>query len=109
MNAPAHRLRGVSAAGDVPIDRAYLDEQAPELVGTERHAEFYLENGLARRLDPTWFFATEWYAWQNPDWRDRHRAPYLHYLDLGQKEGRDPSPFVDVTRFQEATGGALPR
>lgn len=91
-----------------PIDLNHLEAQAPHLRMTADHAGYYLAHGLERRLDPTPFFVTDWYAWQNPDWPTRHGAPYLHYLDVGQAEGRDPSPFVDVTRYLEATGGAVP-
>ncbi|NNE79000.1 MAG: hypothetical protein HKN18_01900 [Silicimonas sp.] len=70
---------------------------------------YYLTHGLADKLNPTRFFTTDWYAWQNPDWVS-HPAPYLHYLEIGRHEGRDPSPFVDIHRYREATrlsGGVI--
>jgi hypothetical protein len=86
---------------EVPIDRNHLTRQ---IRGTHTDlVSYYLTHGLAQRLDPTPFFATDWYAWQNPDWTS-HAAPYLHYLDRGQAEGRDPSPFVDMRRYLDATG-----
>ncbi len=90
-----------------PLDRAHLERQVPKLRGTGDHAQHYLAHGLVDCLDPTPYFLTDWYAWQNPDWSAFHAAPYLHYLDKGQAEGRDPSPFVDVTRFLEVTDGAV--
>lgn len=92
----------------IPFDPAHLETQVPGLRGTANHAAHYLTRGVEDRLDPTPFFLTDWYAWQNPDWSDGFSAPYLHYLEIGQGEGRDPSPFVDVTRFVEVTGGAVP-
>ena len=106
-----NRLRRcpVGGATGVPIDREYLEKQVPELKGTERHTEYYLKAASSRAIDPTRFFITDWYAWQNPDWADQFANPYLHYLDKGAKEGRDPSPFVDVARYLDVTGGAIPR
>ena len=93
--------------GTVPIDRAYLEAQVPSLAGTDRHMAHYLANGLPDGLDPTRFFSTDWYAWQNPDWSDNFKAPYLHFMELGRKQGRDPSPMVDVTRYLDMTAGAI--
>lgn len=90
-----------------PIDPAHLERQVPSLIGTQNHASHYQRFGLSDGLNPTPFFATDWYAWQNPDWSDGFDLPYLHFLHVGQREGRDPSPFVDMVRFQEATGGAV--
>lgn len=107
--------RALPVAGDwtasdrIPIDRAYLERQVPALTGTGEHEAHYRAFGLSRGLNPTPFFATNWYAWQNPDWSDAFDCPYRHYLDVGQAEGRDPSPFVDMTRFEETTGGVVAR
>lgn len=79
----------------------------PSLAGTDRHMAFYLANGLKEGLDPTRFFSTDWYAWQNPDWCEAFSAPYLHFMEVGRKQGRDPSPMVDVTRYLDMTGGGL--
>ena len=92
-----------STPDDVPVDRAHLLTQAPEAGAQDDLAACYVTRGLELRLDPTPFFATDWYAWQNPDWTS-HASPYLHYLDRGRAEGRDPSPFVDMRRYLEATG-----
>lgn len=82
------------------IDVAYLLDQAPDLAG--QPVDGYLKHGLARRLNPTPWFETDWYAWQNPDWSE-YAAPYIHYLEKGCAQGRDPSPFVDIPRFCEMT------
>lgn len=105
MNAPFAWQR--SQLDAVPIDHAYLVKQVPCLKGRAEAVRYYLKNGLSGAIDPTPFYMTDWYAWQNPDWSRAHDAPYLHYLDIGRKEGRDPSPFVDMTRYLEATGGAI--
>ena len=98
-----------NGSGRIPIDTDYLEAQVPELAANGRHREHYLRRGLQDDLNPTKFFSTDWYAWQNPDWQQEFRSPYLHYLEVGRREGRDPSPFVDMTRFHEATGRVLPR
>ncbi len=94
-----------AALDEVPVDTAWLERQVPGLV--ERHSEYYLLNGLKDRLDPTRWFATDWYAWQNPDWSDVHTAPYHHYLNVGRFEGRDPSPYVDVHQYRRAMGDGV--
>lgn len=86
----------------VPLDVGYLRAQGAQVHSGEEAESWYLQNGLARCLDPTPFFVTDWYAWQNPDWTS-FAAPYLHYLEVGRHEGRDPSPFVDMRRFLDAT------
>ncbi len=93
-------------ADDIPIDPGWLEQQVPHL--TSGHVNHYLRHGLRDGLDPTRWFVTDWYAWQNPDWRTAHDAPYLHYLDVGRYEGRDPSPYVDMHQFRSALGGTVP-
>jgi hypothetical protein len=82
------------------IDVAHLLAQAPDLA--DRPDDGYLTEGLARRLNPTPWFDTDWYAWQNPDWSE-YASPYLHYLEKGCAQGRDPSPFVDIPRYCDMT------
>ncbi|NNL34572.1 MAG: hypothetical protein HKP35_01985 [Silicimonas sp.] len=96
-------------AGPLPIDTEYVRMQRPDLHGCRDPSAEYLKAGLAQCIDPTKFFNTDWYAWQNPDWSNEHDAPYLHYLQKGCGEGRDPSPFVDIEKFVEATGGRVPK
>ena len=92
--------------GPVPVDPEFLAAQPG---GAARDpVAHYLAHGLERGLDPTPWFLTGWYAWQNPDWSRAHHAPYLHYLEVGAVEGRDPSPFVDIHRYREALGGVVP-
>ena len=96
----------ISQDANIPIDRSYLSAQ---LTGYPADLlVHYLVHGLEARLNPTRYFMTDWYAWQNPDWQKNHYAPYLHYLDVGRREGRDPSPFVDITRFRQMAGDRVP-
>lgn len=93
-------------APDVPVDHRFLERQVPGLVSD--HSSYYLKHGLAAGIDPTPWFVTDWYAWQNPDWSIAHDAPYLHYLNVGRQEGRDPSPFVDIHRYRQSLAGTVP-
>lgn len=99
-------LASTAAPADVPIDTAWLEQQVPGL--KSGHMPHYLTHGLAQRLDPTRWFATDWYAWQNPDWCQNNSAPYLHYLNTGRFEGRDPSPYVDIHQYRRGLGDAVP-
>ena len=107
MNVRLRSRSAVSPGSPLPLDTAFLEQQVPSLVGTDRHAGHYHERGLEDCLDPTRFFCTDWYAWQNPDWSRQFSTPYLHYLNVGRIEGRDPSPFVDVTRYHGIMGDVV--
>ncbi|MCA8883500.1 MAG: hypothetical protein KDA50_07110 [Rhodobacteraceae bacterium] len=91
------------AAAPVPIDRSFYAEQSGIADDAEAH---YTRTGWRSGYDPTRFFLTRWYAWQNPDWDRAHPHPYAHYLDLGCAQNRDPSPFVDMTRYAQVAGSS---
>jgi hypothetical protein len=91
---------------DFLFDRAFVQEQAPYL-DDANWTEVFLSANSNLSLNPTRFFLTEWYAWQNPDWHRQHPSPYAHYLDIGRHEGRDPSPYVDMTRYRQAMDQSL--
>ncbi len=99
-------LASTAAPAEVPIDTDWLERQVPGL--RHGHRAHYLSYGLEQRLDPTPWFATDWYAWQNPDWNQRNSAPYLHYLNTGRFEGRDPSPYVDIHQYRRALEDTVP-
>ena len=96
------------AAGmcDVPVDTGFVEGQVAGSIS--RHPAHCPRQGLTSGIDPTPFFVTDWYAWQNPDWCKTHEAPYHHYLDVGRFEWRDPSPFVDIQKYKQSVGGAIP-
>ena len=93
--------QSIGDCGQIPLDIEHLRRQCPD-VGPDPLA-YFLRHGLEQKLDPTPWFLTDWYAWQNPDWVT-FGSPYLHYLTKGSAEGRDPSPFVDVCRYQAISG-----
>lgn len=49
------------------------------------------------------YFDDEWYRWQNPDVAE-FGCSMLHYLNVGGKEYRDPSPEVDMTALSRSHG-----
>ncbi len=88
----------------IPFDQEFFCAQNrsdPDSIG------MYFKSGLSLDLNPTPFFNTRWYAWQNPDWPAQHDHPYLHYLEVGCKQARDPSPLVDMQRFLAQTAGKI--
>ena len=93
--------QSVGDCGQIPLDIEHLRRQCPD-VGSDPLA-YFLRHGLEQKLDPTPWFVTDWYAWQNPDCV-AFDSPYLHYLSKGNAEGRDPSPFVDIRRYQAISG-----
>ena len=93
--------QAIDSGDDIPLDVEFLKRQCPD-AGTDP-VGFFLQHGLERKLNPTPWFLTDWYAWQNPDWTD-YESPYLHYLHKGRGECRDPSPFVDMRRYQSIAG-----
>ena len=93
--------QSIGDCGQIPLDIEHLRRQCPD-VGPDP-LTYFLRHGLEQKLDPTPWFLTDWYAWQNPDWVTC-RSPYLHYLSKGSAEGRDPSPFVDMHRYQAVSG-----
>lgn len=55
----------------------------------------YLSEGRGGRGRPSRYFDAEWYGWQNADVAELG-CSVLHYLNVGGKEYRDPSPEVDM-------------
>lgn len=53
-------------------------------------------------------FDADWYSWQNPDWRIAHPDALTHYLEVGRFQNRDPSPFIDMRRYGDMVGAAIP-
>ena len=84
-----------------PLDQAHLSGQVPAIRCGSALEAYFRKHGWNDRLDPTPFFLTDWYAWQNPDWHEAFDCPYQHYLTKGRSQGRDPSPFVDIQRYRE--------
>lgn len=84
-----------------PVDVDHLKTQVSAGPTHGDWVEYFRAHGWADKLNPTLFFLTDWYAWQNPDWVQSHRCPYQHYLEVGRFQGRDPSPNVDIQRYRE--------
>lgn len=55
----------------------------------------FCDVGVKESRNPNAYFLSEWYAWQNPD-SENYEHPVLHYLNVGGREFRDPSPWVDM-------------
>lgn len=93
----------------IPIDADYYRTQTNDFAAAADPLKHFLEKGVKQGLNPTPYFATDWYAWQNPDYAESHKNPYLHYLEKGRYEARDPSPMIDMRRFLDVTGGRIAR
>lgn len=72
---------------------------------------FYAAHGARRGESPSAEFEHAWYAWQNPDWVEGGAAahPLRHFLEVGLRQRRDPSPRIELRRLLEALGPAAAR
>lgn len=61
----------------------------------------FCDVGVTENRNPNAYFLSEWYAWQNPD-SESYAHPVLHYLHVGGREFRDPSPWVDMVLVKRA-------
>ena len=61
----------------------------------------FCDTGVKENRKPNAYFLPEWYSWQNPD-SESYEHPVLHYLVVGGKEFRDPSPWVDMVAVKRA-------
>ena len=91
------------------LDKDYYSAQAGRRFSTTAAAfRHYQRHGCAQGLDPHRYFATAWYQWQNPDWRDGFADPLSHFIFRGAERGADPSYLVDMARFRRRTAGGDP-
>lgn len=71
------------------------------------HAEaayaHFVAEGQARGLDPSPYFDTAWYAWQNGT---RGRCVLAHFMEHATRRPLDPAPFVDTTGLLRRTPAA---
>ena len=54
---------------------------------------------------PSAEFDHAWYASQNPDWRQTHPHPFLHFLEAGLRSGRRPRPDIDMAFVRDVIRG----
>ena len=71
---------------------------------TPTRAPAGLEDALARVLDP--MFDAAFYLAANPDVAQAGMEPYLHFIEHGLAEGRDPHPLVRLAYVRERLGMA---
>lgn len=71
--------------------------------------EHYASIGVAKGLDPSPFFSTEYYLLKHEDVRKSAINPFEHYIFFGKKEGRQtrPSKRVNAAAFLLAKGGEI--
>ena len=83
-------------AAEKLIDLGWYAEQAGEKFLDQQNAyQHFLHYGQKRKLNPSPFFYTEWYAWQNPDYV---MFPTIldHFLSKTQSVPIEPAPFIDA-------------
>jgi hypothetical protein len=50
-------------------------------------------------------FDPAWYASENPEWRETHPHPFLHFLEVGLRSGRRPRPDIDMAFVRDVVRG----
>lgn len=77
------------------IDVAHYSDVAGEKFNgiCEAYAH-YLRQGQVAGLNPSPYFYTRWYAWQNPDCCN-HPSPLDHFFEKAATRVIDPAPFID--------------
>ena len=86
------------------FDVAHYRLQLGEVLPAQGLLRHYAETGHREGCNPTPFFEQDWYAWQNPDALHAHDNAYLHYLETGRNQKRDPSPRVDMVLYEDSVG-----
>ena len=66
----------------------------------------FCEEGIKENRNPNYYFLSEWYRWQNPD-SEAYTHPIMHYLSVGGKEFRDPSPYIDMVLVKRVESSDL--
>ncbi|WP_432288742.1 hypothetical protein SLT36_30050 (plasmid) [Aminobacter sp. BA135] len=64
--------------------------------------EHFKTSGQGAGLNPSPFFYTRWYTWQNPD-ATQHPSALDHFLHRGASAPLDPAPFIDSVGALRAT------
>ena len=67
--------------------------------------ELYLERPEADAPAPSAEFDQAWYAAQNPQWRQSHPHPFLHFLETGLPSGRRPRADIDMFFVRDVIRG----
>ena len=72
------------------LDAGFYRDAVPGL-GDADPVLHYMQEGWRAGHDPAPDFSTRFYLDENPDVRQRGINPFLHYLNIGRKEGRPPT------------------
>src|SRR5271166_2372928 len=67
--------------------------------------DLYLARPDASGPAPSAEFDEAWYAAQNPEWRQTHPHPFLHFLEVGLKGGRRPRADIDMAFVRDVIRG----
>ena len=61
----------------------------------------FLENARSGRVSPVEEFNVEYYLEHNPEVLQTDLDPFAHYLEIGFREGRDPSAYFPSRRYMD--------
>lgn len=83
------------------FDIKFVVAQLPNDITLEGSVlRFFLDFTSVDLIDPVKEFSTSYYLESHPDIKDAGVDPYLHFLQTGVFEGRNPSPSFDVSWYK---------
>ncbi|WP_237064730.1 glycoside hydrolase family 99-like domain-containing protein [Microbulbifer guangxiensis] len=85
----------------VLFDVKFVAAQLPNNITLDGSVlRFFLDFSSVDLIDPVKEFSTSYYLESYPDIKDAGVDPYLHFLQTGVFEGRNPSPSFDVPWYK---------
>lgn len=98
----AHERDIISASA--LFDPGHYTLQARDLTKGDDPLDDFCNRGWRAGLRPNAYFDPAYYLARNPDVAASNVNPLLHYIQFGDREGRDPSPLFHAAWYREAYG-----
>jgi hypothetical protein len=87
------------------FDPTFFRESAGLSAKTSGLLGLYLARAGAEGPPPSAEFDDAWYASQNPEWRNTHPHPFLHFLEVGLRSGRRPRADIEMAFVRDVIRG----
>jgi|GEM_PF-542149 len=91
--------KGDVVSPHILFDANYYVSQLKDKPKKQTLLEHFLEIGWKNNISPTPYFDFQYYYKNNPDIKNAHTNPFLHYLFHGEAEGRKPNATFDPKSY----------